>query len=80
MELVTLLLSLAKIVGTGVLTRASGNTLEYKRSLAIDQEVLGENHPEVVTDLKNLAGLYFEMGKYTDASLVYKRALNILGD
>ncbi|MCZ6453622.1 MAG: tetratricopeptide repeat protein, partial [Alphaproteobacteria bacterium] len=39
---------------------------------------LGPEHPDLATNLNNLAGLYREQGKYADAEPLYKRALAIL--
>eukprot|EP00959_Pyramimonas_sp_CCMP1952_P303380 6348928-Pyramimonas_sp.AAC.1 len=49
----------------------------YGRSLAIDEKVYGKEHPEVATDLNNLAVLYENMGKYDDALPLYERSLAI---
>jgi hypothetical protein len=38
---------------------------------------LGLEHPDVATNLNNLAGLYDEQGRYVDAEPLYKRALAI---
>ena len=49
----------------------------YKRSLAIHENVLGPNHPEVAMSLNNLALLYTHQGRYADAEPLYKRSLSI---
>jgi tetratricopeptide (TPR) repeat protein len=49
----------------------------YQRALAIDEKTLGPEHPEVATDLSNLAMLYYEQGKYTQAEPLYQRVLAI---
>jgi tetratricopeptide (TPR) repeat protein len=49
----------------------------YKRSLAIQEKVLGPNHPNVATSLNNLAELYHTQGRYADAEPLYKRSLAI---
>ncbi|MEA5594721.1 CHAT domain-containing tetratricopeptide repeat protein [Rivularia sp. UHCC 0363] len=47
-----------------------------ERALAIAQKILGE-HPDVATSLNNLAGLYKVQGRYSEAELFYKKALEI---
>ncbi|MFH1861555.1 MAG: FxSxx-COOH system tetratricopeptide repeat protein, partial [bacterium] len=37
-----------------------------QRALGIDEKALGKNHPEVATDLNNLAGLYYDQGDTAD--------------
>jgi tetratricopeptide (TPR) repeat protein len=49
----------------------------YQRALAIDEMVLGAGHPDVATDLNNLATLYTNQGKYAEAEPLYQRALAI---
>ena len=49
----------------------------YQRALAIDEKALGPEHPDVATDLNNLALLYQGQGKYTEAEPLHKRALAI---
>ena len=49
----------------------------YERSFSIDEKVYGNNHPEIATDLNNLAGLYESQGRYSEAEPLYKRALAI---
>ncbi|MDP8189986.1 tetratricopeptide repeat protein, partial [Pasteurella skyensis] len=49
----------------------------YKRSLAITEKALGENHPDVATTLNNLANLYRTQGEYAKAEPLYKRDLAI---
>ena len=39
----------------------------YKRALAIREQVLGENHPDVADALNNLALVYWTQGKYSEA-------------
>jgi len=48
-----------------------------KRALKIDEKALGPDHPNVATDLNNLAVLYYEQGKYAEALPLYQRALKI---
>jgi len=49
----------------------------YNRALAIDEKAYGLNHPEVATDLNNLAALYKTQGRYAQAEPLYKRSLAI---
>ncbi len=50
---------------------AQGNYAEaeplYERALAIWEEALGPEHPQVATGLNNLALLYKTQGKYAEA-------------
>jgi tetratricopeptide (TPR) repeat protein/CHAT domain-containing protein len=48
-----------------------------QRVLAILEEVLGNNHPDVAASLNNLAALYQRQGRYADAEPLYQRALAI---
>jgi hypothetical protein len=45
--------------------------------LAIDEKVLGRDHPAVAVSLNNLAGLYADQSRYADAEPLYQRALAI---
>ena len=45
--------------------------------LAIDEKALGPEHPDVATDLNNLAALYQLLGRYEVAEPLYERALAI---
>ena len=45
----------------------------YQRALEIYENVLGPQHPSVVTTLNNLAGLYESMGNYEKALPLYQR-------
>ena len=47
------------------------------RSLMINEEALGPEHPHVGFSLNNLAKLYTAQGKYAEAELLYKRSLAI---
>ncbi len=49
-----------------------------KRALAIKEEALGPNHPDVAVSLNNLAGLYHTLGRYKEAEPRYKRALAVM--
>ena len=52
----------------------------YQRSLALREEALGSEHPDLATALNNLAGLYSAQGRNTDeAEALYQRAMAILG-
>ncbi|WP_313950012.1 tetratricopeptide repeat protein [Nostoc sp. FACHB-190] len=46
-----------------------------KRALAIQEKVLGQEHPSVATSLYVLAGLYIVQGKYEPAEPLYLRIL-----
>ncbi len=58
--------------------------LFFQRALAIDEQVLGDEHPKTADTLLALAWLYQEQGDYTRAEELYQRALEIrkqvLGD
>jgi CHAT domain-containing protein len=45
--------------------------------LAIREKVLGKEHPDVATSLNNLAGLYSDMGNYSQAEPLFQRSLAI---
>ena len=45
--------------------------------LAIREQILGPNHPDVATSLKYLAGLYRALGKYSQVEPLSQRALKI---
>ena len=49
----------------------------YRRALAIREQALGANHPEVANSLDGLASVYQMQGKYGEAEGVYTRALAI---
>jgi tetratricopeptide (TPR) repeat protein len=49
----------------------------YQRALAIYEEALGPEHPDVATSLNNLAGLYYNQGQSAKAEPLYQRALTI---
>ena len=49
----------------------------YVRSLAICEQQLGANHPNVASSLNNLAGLYKAQGRYSEAEPLYVRSLSI---
>ena len=49
----------------------------YERSLAIREQALGKEHPDVATSLNNLAGLYYAQGEYAKVQPLLERALAI---
>ncbi len=49
----------------------------FRRSLAIKEKVLGEDHDEVAGALNNLGILYWRQGRYTEAEPLYQRSLLI---
>jgi tetratricopeptide (TPR) repeat protein/CHAT domain-containing protein len=50
----------------------------YERVLAIDEKVLGADHPTVAISLSNLAELYRTQGRHAEAEPLIKRSLSIL--
>jgi len=48
-----------------------------ERALEIRQRVLGERHPDTITSMNNLAGLYYATGRYGDAEPLYEKALDL---
>jgi Tfp pilus assembly protein PilF len=49
----------------------------YRRALAIDEANYGPDHPNVATDLNNLAGLLRATNRPSEAEPMYRRALAI---
>ena len=49
----------------------------YQRTVAIQENLLGLEHPDVADNLNNLAIVYKAQGKYSEAEPLYKRALAI---
>jgi tetratricopeptide (TPR) repeat protein len=49
----------------------------HQQALAIREQALGPQHPDVATSLNNLALLYRAQGKYGEAEPLYQRALAI---
>ncbi|CAM9968286.1 unnamed protein product, partial [Hapterophycus canaliculatus] len=49
----------------------------YKRLLVVDENIYGPDHPEVASDLNNLAGSLESQGKYAEADRLYLRAIKI---
>jgi tetratricopeptide (TPR) repeat protein len=50
----------------------------YRRALAIDEKSYGPDHPDVATDLNNLAGLLRATNRLAEAEPLYRRAIGIL--
>ena len=48
----------------------------WKRRLAICEQVLGTEHPDTLSTLNNLAGLYYKQGIYEEAEPLIQRALS----
>ncbi|GHO98815.1 tetratricopeptide repeat protein [Reticulibacter mediterranei] len=51
-----------------------------QRALAIDEEQMGNTHPDTATSLNNLAGLYWRQGRYAEAEPLFRRVLAIFKD
>jgi tetratricopeptide (TPR) repeat protein len=49
----------------------------YRRALAIDEKSYGPDHPDVATDLNNLAELLRATNRLAEAEPMYRRALEI---
>ncbi len=47
----------------------------YQRALQINEKALSPNHPDLATDLNNLAVIYNARGHSTDAEPLYQRSL-----
>ena len=47
-------------------------------TLAIREQALGKDHPDTAQSLNNLAGLYYEQGKYEQAEPLLQRGLAIM--
>ncbi|WP_442941785.1 tetratricopeptide repeat protein [Nostoc sp.] len=45
--------------------------------MALRRKLLGKEHPDVAHSLKNLAALYCDQGRYSEAELLYIQALDI---
>jgi hypothetical protein len=50
----------------------------FRRALAIDEQSYGPDHPEVATDLTNLASLLQDTNRLGEAEPLYRRAVQIL--
>jgi len=46
----------------------------FQRALAINEKILGPDHPGIATSLNNLALLYQDQGKYALAEPLFQRA------
>jgi tetratricopeptide (TPR) repeat protein len=49
----------------------------YERALALREQLLGPEHPDVATSLNNLAELCESQGRYAEAEPLFQRALTI---
>jgi len=49
----------------------------YQQALALRIRLLGEEHPDVATSLGNLAELYSDQGRYTEAEPLFIKAVEI---
>ena len=49
----------------------------FLQALAITEQALGENHPDVATSLSSLAKSYYSQGRYEEAEPLYLQALAI---
>ena len=65
----------------GVLYKTQGKYKEaesfYKRSLSIDEKVLGADHPDVTTGLNNLALFYKAQERFAEATPLLERSTAI---
>jgi tetratricopeptide (TPR) repeat protein len=55
----------------------AGAQLSCERALALREQALGPNHPEVAQSLNDLAVVYYAQGRYAEAEPLYQRALAI---
>lgn len=51
--------------------------LLYAQTLAVTKRTLGEEHPNTLTSINNLAELYGSQGRYSEAEPLYVRALEV---
>jgi tetratricopeptide (TPR) repeat protein/DNA-binding XRE family transcriptional regulator len=49
----------------------------FRRALRVQEQQLGESHPQVASSLTGLANLYRRQGRYAEAEPLYQRALTI---
>jgi len=49
----------------------------YRRALALKEQLLGPEHPDVALTLNNLALLRKQQGEFAEAAQLYSRALGI---
>merc|ERR1712048_410911 len=47
----------------------------FRRALVIDEQTFGRDHPHVIMDLTNLAGVLYKNDKLDDAKEAYERCL-----
>ncbi|MCP4702881.1 MAG: CHAT domain-containing protein, partial [Gammaproteobacteria bacterium] len=48
-----------------------------QRALRVSEQVLGKEHPDTLTSVNNLAGIYRVQGRYGEAEPLYLRALRV---
>src|ERR1017187_5804286 len=48
-----------------------------RQALEIKRKALGEDHPDYVNSLNNLAGLYYYMGNHAESAQLYHQVVNI---
>ena len=71
----TLMNELAVLLNSKALTTEAEPL--YRRSLAIDEESYGQNHPNVARDLNNLAQLLKATNRLAEAEPLMRRALEL---
>ena len=49
----------------------------YREALETTWKITGENNPEYIQSLNNLAGVYYSMEEYEKAEPLYKEALEL---
>ena len=49
----------------------------YGKALAIDEKVLGKDHPYAATSYNNIGSVYYQQGKYREALKYLEKALKI---
>jgi serine/threonine-protein kinase len=49
----------------------------YRRALATDRQLYGPGHPQIGTDLSDLASVLFEQGSYAESERLYRQGLAI---
>ena len=45
--------------------------------MELKKQLLGENHPSTANSLNNLANLYWDIGRYDEAELLFIQAVNV---
>ena len=60
------------------------NNANYIQAIAFAEELrdlirqrIGDDHPDYATSLNNLAGLYYSMGRYSEAEPLFRQATEI---